>query len=356
MTFTHSLAEPSAFELLRIKRWLWVLLLSILLHFVAIHWAGVQIVTPDLRNFNIVHASLHHAAAQGSVDTIPDNTGAAPPMIAPALPSKGLPAAKSTPGRHAALPIEHVRTAANILTQTVKAEFASSTPNPSRDTARYSINLPPSAELRYDASILKKGMPYQGQSTIEWQSEGGEYKINGATDIAGIGMRSFQSEGTVDQSGIVPLLYSEKSIRKSVTNTHFQRGRNIISFSSSTINYPRQGGEQDRASIIWQLAGIGRGSPEKLKAGEDFDIFVAGARDGETWRIHVTGEEETALSTGKTNTWHLVRMPPVGTYQQRLDVWLAPRQAWYPVKLRYTQVNGDTLELSLTRISSVPAH
>jgi hypothetical protein len=356
MTLTHSSAAPSTFELLRIKRWLWVLLFSILLHFVAIHWAGVQIVTPDLRNFNIVHASLHHAAAQGSVEPIPDNTGAAPPIIAPALPSKGSPAAKATARKHAALPIEHKRTAANILTQTVKAESVSSTPNQSHDISRYSINLPPSAELHYDASILKKGMPYQGQSTIEWQSESGEYKINGVTDIAGIGIRSFQSEGTVDQSGIAPLLYTEQSTRKSITNTHFQRERNIISFSSSTVSYPRQGGEQDRASIIWQLAGIGRGSPEKLKADEDFDIFVAGVRDGETWRIHVIGQEETVLSTGKTNTWHLVRIPPAGTYQQRLDVWLAPRQAWYPVKLRYTQVNGDTLELSLTKISSVPAH
>jgi hypothetical protein len=356
MVLTYSLTAFRTSELLRIKRWLWVLLISVLLHFVAIHWAGIQIVTPDLRNFNVIHASLHHAAAQDPVDTLPNNTAAVSPMIAAVLPSNGSRATKATVSMPVTLPIKDERTATNILTKTVKPDPAFSTSSPSRDTARYRINLPPSAQLRYETSIQKKGVPLQGQSTLGWQSEGGAYKINGATDIAGVEIHSFQSEGTIDQSGIVPLLYTEKSNRKSATNTHFQRERKLISFSSSTLSYPRQGDEQDRASIIWQLAGIGRGSPDKLMTDADLDIFVAGVRDGETWRIHVIGEEEIELPTGQINAWHMVRMPPVGTYQQRLDIWLAPRQAWYPVKLRYTQVNGDTLEMSLTRISSVPAH
>ncbi|MGZ3158210.1 MAG: DUF3108 domain-containing protein [Burkholderiaceae bacterium] len=220
----------------------------------------------------------------------------------------------------------------------------------------YRINLPPSAELRYEVSTSKKGISFHGQSTIHWQSDGSQYRLNGNTEIAEAGTRSFESEGAIDQFGIAPLLYTEKSGNKSATNTHFQRERNIISFSSSTANYPRQGGEQDRATIIWQLSGIGRGSPEKFISGTGIDIFVAGVRNGETWHIHVVDEEEVDLPTGKINAWHLRRTPTPGTYEPQLDIWLAPYQTWYPVKLRYTQTNGDTLDMSLSKVSSIPAY
>jgi hypothetical protein len=48
-------------------------------------------------------------------------------------------------------------------------------------------------------------------------------------------------------------------------------------------------------------------------------------------------------------------MPHPDTYEQRLDIWLAPHQAWYPVKLRYTQANGDTVDMTIAGISTSPA-
>jgi hypothetical protein len=224
---------------------------------------------------------------------------------------------------------------------------------PNRSLARLRISVPPPAELLYEVTALKRGLPHHGQSTIEWKSDGTQYRIIGETAIDGMATRSFQSEGTLDGFGIAPLLYTEKSSNKSATNTHFQRERNIISFSSSTASYPRQGGEQDRASIIWQLSAIGRGSPSLFSPGAELEIFVAGVRDGEPWRIQVLNEEQVELAAEKINACHLVRMPRPGTYDQRLDVWLAPQQAWYPVKLRYTQANGDTVDMALTKVSSL---
>lgn len=353
MASTPSLFLNRPLDLLRIKRWTGVLFASILLHFIALDWVELSIQPSPSRNLNVINASLHSAPAQ--------NTSLAFPSERPAFLSKTLSAPTSTSAyavnatksKLTVLPIAHAVT--DTIAQAVSANKTLATPIENRELVHYSINLPPSAELRYEASALKKGLSFRGQSTVNWQSDGSQYHINGATDIAEIGTRSFQSEGTIDQSGIAPLLYTEKSSNKSATNTHFQRERNIISFSSSTASYPRQGGEQDRASVIWQLAGIGRGTPEKFLAGADFEIFVAGVRDGETWRIHVIGEEETDLPTGNTHTWHLVRTPRPGTYEQQLDIWLAPHQAWYPVKLRYTQANGDALDMSLIKVSSALA-
>lgn len=331
-------------DLPRLKRGLGVLLISILLHFVAIHWARIQVPPSSLRNFNIVHATLPATAAQEPV--------ASPAMVADSKPKR--PHVITPTEGHAARSTK--QTVTKTITPSVATNQAASTSAQTHNAMQYSIDLPPSAELRFDVIVLKNGNSFQGQSTITWQSDGSQYSADTTTDIAGIGTRSSQSEGTIDQFGLAPVLYTEKSSNKSATNTHFQHERNLISFSSSTVNYPLQGGEQDRASIIWQLAAIARGTPKIFVPDADIDIFIAGVRDGETWRMHVLGEEEIGLPTGAINAWHLVRMPRVGTYEQRLDIWLAPQQAWYPVKLRFTQANGDTLDMSLSKTNSVLAH
>ena len=123
----------------------------------------------------------------------------------------------------------------------------------------------------------------------------------------------------------------------------------MISFSSSTTTYPLVGGEQDRASLIWQLAAIGRGDSTKFNPGATIDLFVAGVRDGEVWRMQVVGQEEMQLPAGKMQVWHVVRQPRPGSYDQQLDIWFAPGLEWYPVRLRFTETNGDYLDLSLSK-------
>jgi hypothetical protein len=174
------------------------------------------------------------------------------------------------------------------------------------------------------------------------------YTVDGEAGILFFTLINFRSSGEIDQSGVAPELYSEKRFRRSETNTHFHRERNTISFSASTVSYPREGGEQDRASIIWQMTAIGRGDSEKFVADAEFDFFVAGVRDGEPWRMRVVGLEEIETGNGRASAWHLVRIPRPGSYDQKLDIWLAPQQEWYPVKLRFTETNGDYLDMSLS--------
>jgi len=310
------------------RRWLLVLTLSVILHLFALQWARLPTNTPHKQPAYIVTTELRTAAA---------------PELPPELPDP----VRQTPARAPATSIP--------VLQTKQSTASISVPSSNRQTSRYHINLPPSAQLVYDVTATRKGVSSAGRSSLQWQSDGMQYRITGTTEIDASTTRSFQSEGTIDQYGIAPLLYTEKSRNRSTTNTHFQREHNLISFSSSTINYPRQGGEQDRASIIWQLASIGRGAPGKFLPGAGFDMFVAGTRDGGIWHIEVVGEEEIHSPSGLIKGWHLVRRPQYGTYEQRLDIWLSPQHDWYPVKLRYTQANGDTLEMSLHTTHPVPA-
>ena len=125
--------------------------------------------------------------------------------------------------------------------------------------------------------------------------------------------------------------------------------------SSVAATYPYKGGEQDRGSIIWQLAGIGRGDAAQFAPGAELDVVVAGNRDADTWIIKVIGQEEIDTPLGRMNTWHVSRAPRPGSYDQAIDIWFAPEREWYPVKVRYTYANGDYLDLSVSSLTPLAA-
>ncbi len=216
---------------------------------------------------------------------------------------------------------------------------------------RYTVSLPPPVTLEYEVRYATRGNITRGSSKIDWQPGEGGYAIRGEVTKFGFALSSFRSEGAIDDAGIAPTLYAEKNARRSETNTHFQRRAGpIISFSAATDTFPLLTGAQDRASILWQLSGIARGDRQAFVPGAVLDVFVAGVRDAEHWLIKIIGEEAVTLDTGEARAWHLVRTPRAGSYDKRIDIWLAPEQQWYPVKLRYTEVNGDYLDLSLSAL------
>lgn len=216
----------------------------------------------------------------------------------------------------------------------------------------YKVSPPPSATLSYEVRYATRGSITRGSSIIDWRTDGATYAIRGEVSKFGFTLSSFRSEGGMDAAGVAPVLYAEKNARRAETNTHFQRGaKQVISFSASTVSFPLLPGAEDRASVVWQLAAIARGEPGVLAPGAAFDILVAGVRDAEHWLIEVVGEETVTLENGDARTWHLVRAPRAGTHDKRIDIWLAPAQHWYPVKLRYTEVSGDYLDLSLAGVN-----
>lgn len=216
-----------------------------------------------------------------------------------------------------------------------------------------SIDPPPSALLKYQVQSSKDGHAIYGSGKIAWNARGGAYAINGEASVLFLTVLEFHSEGEFDSFGVAPLLYTEKRMRKPATNTHFRSEPKVVSFSASTTTYPRQGGEQDRASIVWQLAALGRGSGRLFAPGAQLDVVVAGVRDAETWDIRVIGLESIKIPAGEMQAWHLARQPRAASFDQKIDIWLAPQQQWYPVRIRYTDKNGDYLDMAASAIEPV---
>ncbi|MBX9798265.1 MAG: DUF3108 domain-containing protein [Burkholderiaceae bacterium] len=334
-----------------------VLLASLLLHLIIISWARGLLVLPSGKpqdDTMVVAATLESEAP-----VIPKpKIVAAKPKPRPRRPAPAPVVESPAPVAETTSPPANEPSTASTSDDKIVAE---ETPEPAAPEAEtgiaYKIDLPPSASLKYDIQkIPKEGAPTYGSGTISWRTDGQLYTVDGEFGVLFITALRFRSSGSITDIGIVPELYSEKRFRRSETNTHFQRDPELISFSASTKFYPRTGGEQDRASIIWQLAGIGRGDSEKFVAGASIDLFVAGTRDAETWHILVIGQEDIVVDGTTISAWHVARAPRRGSYDQKLDIWLAPQLNWYPVRLRYTEANGDYLDMSLSNLNVSASH
>jgi hypothetical protein len=374
-----------------VRRGIVLLVVSLLLHVVIVNWATGTFGVPFLqvRQQRAIVVELHNPpvivptiTAAPKPEAVPETLPKVLPTAAaikpphkpsfprkrPSAPTPALaPPEQTAPEQMAAVQPEPATPTETVDTDPAQAQTeapATSAPspatgNPDANTIKpagqtaYRYDAPPSAELKYDVKALREGQTVYGNGTIKWMSDGGNYSVHGEAGVLFFTLLSFDSTGQIDNGGVGPVLYAEKRFRRSETNTHFQRARNTISFSSSTVTYPRKGGEQDRASVVWQVAALARGDSGKIVPGAELEFFVAGVRDGEPWRMRVVGSEEIDIGGARQNAWHVVRLPRPGSYDQKIDIWFAPQKEWYPVKIRYTETNGEYLDMTLSAVHPV---
>lgn len=214
-----------------------------------------------------------------------------------------------------------------------------------------SFNLPPSADLSYSIKAQQSGLPLNGNAVLKWSAGGNKFHIDTETRAMLVGkILDAESEGTIDQYGLAPTSFTEKRFRKDATTTSFNHGSRLISFSTNTDTYPIKGGEQDRNSAIWQLIALARGAHGKFREKSEWVLFVAGQHDAERWSFKVGKQENIRTPLGNMPAVHVVKTSS-GSNSQQVDIWLAPSLEWYPVRLRFTEPNGDFIEQELASLS-----
>jgi hypothetical protein len=224
---------------------------------------------------------------------------------------------------------------------------------PRQGLRRYKVNLPPSASFdmtvdRVDAD----GTKWTGSATMTWHTDGSRYKASVEAGVSvlitRINLLVLRSEGEIDDYGIAPVTVTEKRARRAETATHFNRADGTITFSASERSYPLLVGAQDKATVPFQLGGIGRADVNQF--GSDIDIQVGEEKEATIFRFQLIGEEEIDTKTGKVVTWHLSRPPKPGSYSSRLDIWLAPGLNWYPIQIRNTEASGALTTQTVSNI------
>jgi hypothetical protein len=237
------------------------------------------------------------------------------------------------------------------IAQTVTQTVALAADHPSVQRA---VDVPPSADLIYSIKARQSGLNLSGDAVINWRAGDGKYSIVAETRTPLLGkILDNKSAGAVDGHGLAPTQFYEKRLFKDARTTSFQRDSKTIVFSDSPQSYPIKGGEQDRASIPWQLIAVARAAPEKFIAGSQWDFFVAGQRDAERWIFKVVNRESVHTAQGDIEAVHLVRVPPPDGQDKQLDIWLAPKLDWFPVRLRFDEGGGDFVEQTLEKINPV---
>ncbi|WP_424193418.1 DUF3108 domain-containing protein [Ampullimonas aquatilis] len=212
---------------------------------------------------------------------------------------------------------------------------------------------PPSAKLEYQIVGQSKGFNYNVTGTSDWRVDNQQFSFTTQASMLFLYSFEFKSVGRFDQYGLAPLRYTEKRGRRAEQATNFNRDRpdspQTISFSSATQELPMVAGAQDRNSVLIQLAGLARGEPDKFSQSGAQQVYVAGTRDAEWWTFNILGLETIEVAGKPHQALHLNRKPRK-EFDQTIDVWLGSDLEWYPIKIKFSEVNGDFLEQTLANI------
>ena len=224
--------------------------------------------------------------------------------------------------------------------------------DPAHPAVKRAFELPPSADLHYDLSARQRGLSLKGDATVNWRQGDGRYDVRVESRVAILGtLLDNRSQGEIDAFGLAPVEFSEKRLRKEPTSITFDRGEKRMSFSEGDKTYPLKGGEQDRVSITWQLAAVARAAGDSFKPGSAWPFFVAGRSSAEAWTFKVVKREKVQTGLGQVDAVLVTRQALPGSKDQSIDVWLAPAHEWYPVKIRFTEGDKETIEQTLKSIS-----
>lgn len=218
--------------------------------------------------------------------------------------------------------------------------------------AKAALNPPPSADLDYSINANQKGLPLNGSAVLHWSNSKDKYAISTETRAMLLGkILEAKSEGSIDASGLVPAISTEKRYRKEATTTTFNRETRNITFSASEATYPIRGGEQDRNSVVWQLATLARSLPAKFKSGSSIPMVVAGQKDADPWTFKVGKAETIKTPLGDLKAVKVSKVIKDGGKEQKIDIWFASSKEWYPVRIRFTEPSGDFIEQTISKIT-----
>jgi hypothetical protein len=269
----------------------------------------------------------------------------ADPVVAAALPPETDPvsAAPETPALSAETPAPPA--SAEPLAPPAGAEAQSapaSAPPPGQ--APVAVSIPGSVRLQYKLTGLSRGLNYHANGEMSWLREGDRYEASMVVSAFLLGTRSLSSVGEVNADGLAPKRFGDKS--RSELAAHFDASQGKISFSANRPDVPWQRGAQDRLSVFFQLAGLLAGQPGGVPTGTRLAIYTVGPRDADTWAFNVEGEETLSLPMGELRALRLTREPR-REFDQKVEAWFAPTLAYWPVRIKITQSNGDFVDQQL---------
>lgn len=217
------------------------------------------------------------------------------------------------------------------------------------------LRIPGSVTLDFEATGQTGASPQRGVfGELVWLQDGSRYDGRLTLKAVFFTLLNWHSTGKIGPSGLEPERYSES--RKTEVASHFVRDQGQIVFSNNAPPVPLQPGAQDRMSVMMQLGGLLAASPARYPAGTRISIQTVGVRDGDVWVFVVGDEEQLTLPAGDYTARKLTRTPRK-EFDRKLELWLAPKYGYLPVRIRQTEANGDFADAQLRKaLPEAPAN
>lgn len=208
------------------------------------------------------------------------------------------------------------------------------------------VTLPRSARLVYESngSVRVGGLALQvrGHTTTLWTFRDGHYKTDLSIDVVNF---TQSSQGSFEPDyGLTPDRYIETRRHNTAFTTSFDWATRHVSFSDGKGRQVAEPGVQDRLSVQFQLAVLRQVYPERFVRGGVMPITLAGTRDVSHWTFTVTGEDVVDSGIGRVRALRVLSNRNTQTGEESLEVWIAERLDWFPVRIRIVDKNRNIID------------
>lgn len=206
--------------------------------------------------------------------------------------------------------------------------------------------------LTFEATAARSVLWVTGHSDLVLTREGNAYQLVSETSAAGVYHARQTSRGLVAADGLVPIEYTEQRGRRPQESTRFDWRARRVSFSAAAEPAETRAHMQDRLSMLLELGRLLQQRP-----GAAFvELPVAGVRNTRLYRFERRGTEALDLPAGRFDAVKLERETDATGNERhdRLEIWLAPALCWLPVRLRYADDRGMTIDQQLKAAQLAP--
>jgi len=315
------------------QRWLWAVLLSVLLH--ALLLGGWHFAIP------IFESPVHLIEAK----LLP------PPVKKPLPPKK-----KNRSVRHT--PAQHEPSRESIQPNTDEKAEAPHVAEPlwrEEDRPAYEemARLPAPSFVDMDFDVKRVNGFGSGRAHYHYQAEPeGRYTLKsemeavGLASIAFAGKRIETSSGKITDQGLHPEAYrvdlTSKPEKLQAANFDWVNHKITLKTSKSETVEDLPEGTQDFLSFMYQFMFV-----------PPLDRMEWPLTNGKTVRIYnyqFVGEEVISTDFGKINTYHIAKSS--GDTEERTDVWLAEDYRFIPIQILKITKDGSGYEFIATRIDT----
>lgn len=212
-------------------------------------------------------------------------------------------------------------------------------------------NVPSRIEIKYRVSF---GAMKIGEGLDIFQHDGKAYSVVSESKTAGLAAVIYQlnirreAKGSVTASGLRPASFVEQRNGQVKRSAAFDWSANQVQLTDGdnkqTVALPAN--TWDSTSFAWNFMFV---PPE----GKDIDLHLTDGRRVTPYRYAILGHEKLQTAMGEMDTLHVKKVQEEGD-KRAFDVWLAVGRHHLPVRIRYTEKDGNAFDSLAESINLTP--